>query len=166
MAGASRLASAPPVVRLLRGKRLALVIGVSDYRHLPPLPSARKDAKAMADLLCSWGYTLITGVPVLDPTKKGMKTALVELRRAMEDGCTVVVYFTGHGVKGFLRPVDALTEDRTYGGIAYALSCGAVGMNSAYASAHQLLLVANGTYRHMCANTVCPACERVSFTIQ
>jgi uncharacterized caspase-like protein len=107
MAGVSRLNSLPPGERLLRGKRLALVFGVSKYTHLPPLPSATKDARAMADLCCSWGYTLITGNAVLDATKAVMDAALDELRAALADGCTVVLYFAGHGLQGLLAPADA-----------------------------------------------------------
>jgi hypothetical protein len=113
MAGVSRLNSFPPGERLLRGKRLALVFGVSGYARLPPLPSATKDARAMAGLFRSWGYTLISGGPVLNATKAEMEAALGMLRAAVVDGCTVVVYFTGHGMGGFLLPSDALPGDGT-----------------------------------------------------
>ena len=104
----------PPGERLLRGKRLALVFGVSDYMHMPPLPSATKDAGAAANLFRSWGYTLITGDAVLDATKGQMEDALAVLRAAVADGCTAVVYFTGHGMGGFLLPRDAQPGDGSY----------------------------------------------------
>ncbi len=103
----SRLNSLPPGERLLRGKRLALVFGIRNYVSQPRLPAARKDAKAVANLLRSWGYTLIRGGPVLDATKAVMDAALDKLRAALSDGCTVVVYFAGHGLQGLLAPADA-----------------------------------------------------------
>jgi uncharacterized caspase-like protein len=107
MAGVSRLNSLPPGERLLRGERLALVFGVSNYVSQPCLPAASRDAVAVANLLQGWGYTLIKDGPVLDATKEDMDAALDELRAALSDGCTVVVYFAGHGLKGLLAPADA-----------------------------------------------------------
>jgi hypothetical protein len=107
MAGVSRLNNLPPGERLLRGARLALVFGISNYVSQPCLPAASRDAVAVANLLHGWGYTLISGGPVLDATKKKMDAALEKLRTALSDGCTVVVYFAGHGLQGLLAPADA-----------------------------------------------------------
>ncbi len=107
MAGVSRLNSFPPGERLLRGKRLALVFGISNYVSQPCLPAASRDAVAVANLLHGWGYSLIRGGPVQNATKAEMEAALDELGAALSDGCTVVVYFAGHGLQGFLAPADA-----------------------------------------------------------
>jgi hypothetical protein len=108
--------------RLLRGKRLALVFGISNYEDAVPghaldnLPVAARDAADMAAALVSMGYELITGRTVSDATCKIMWAAVEELQGKLEDGCTVVVYFTGHGMSGFLLPADAdtSTEQRAW----------------------------------------------------
>ncbi len=107
MAGVSRLNSLLPGERLLRGERLALVFGISNYVSQPCLPAASRDAVAVADALQGWGYSLIRGGPVLDANKAVMDAALDELGAALSDGCTVVVYFAGHGLQGLLAPADA-----------------------------------------------------------
>ncbi len=104
--------------RLLRGKRLALAFGISRYEDAVSghasgsLPVAARDAADMAAALVSMGYDLITGGPVLDASAKEMWEAVEELRGKLEDGCTVVVYFAGHGMSGFLLPTDANTSTR------------------------------------------------------
>jgi hypothetical protein len=118
MEGVSKLNSLPPGERLLRGKRLALVFGVSDYTHFPRLPSATEDAGAMAGLFRSWGYSLITGDVILNASKAEMEAAVGELRAAVADGGTALVYFTGHGMGGFLLPRDAQPGDCTYGHVS------------------------------------------------
>jgi hypothetical protein len=97
--------------RLLRGKRLALVFGISGYAS-GSLPVAAQDAADMAAVLVRMGYGLITGGPVLDATCEIMWAAVKELQGKLEDGCTVVVYFAGHGMSGYLLPTDANTSTR------------------------------------------------------
>jgi hypothetical protein len=94
--------------RLLRGKRLALVFGISGYAS-GTLPVAALDAADMAAMLVSMGYELITGEAVLNASVNDMWAAVKKLQGKLEDGCTVVVYFAGHGISGFLLPVDANT---------------------------------------------------------
>ena len=92
----------------LRGRRLALVFGIADYGHPDHnLPAAAEDAVAVARLFRGMGYTLIRDGPVLNATKEDMRAALGELAAAVQDGCTVVVYFAGHGLEKVLLPVDA-----------------------------------------------------------
>jgi hypothetical protein len=93
--------------RLLYGGRLAVVIGCSYYGDPERnLIGAETDANAMAKLLSSKGYTLVTSAdenvgPELDPGVDEMNTVLGRLGDAIKDcrtPCTVIVYFAGHGV--------------------------------------------------------------------
>ena len=58
--GAGELATAPPgAAQWEQGTRYALVVGVSEYKgaHVKPVPSAAKDAAALAQLLRYHGRT-------------------------------------------------------------------------------------------------------------
>jgi len=56
------LASAPAAAE----KRVALIIGVSQYQQVKPLRNPANDAKLMAETLQKVGFTLIGGGPQLD----------------------------------------------------------------------------------------------------
>jgi hypothetical protein len=108
--------------RTLHGTRLALVLGCSNYSRPEHgcLPLAAGDATAVASLFAAMGYSLIRGGAVLNPSGADMRAAVCELVAAVADSCTVVVYFSGHGLQNFLLPADAdtSTPERAY------LGCG------------------------------------------
>src|SRR6266446_6962271 len=57
-------------------QRIALVIGVSGYRHLTPLPNPANDARAMARALTTAGFDLVGGGPRIDPDRRELEAAI------------------------------------------------------------------------------------------
>ncbi|MGA0198120.1 MAG: caspase family protein, partial [Prochlorotrichaceae cyanobacterium] len=91
-----------------QSRRVALVVGNSNYAQSIPLRNPRNDAKVMAATLEDLGFEVIH---LLDGTKEEMDLALVKFFRAMQEGDTAVFYYAGHGIqsdgKNYLIPVDA-----------------------------------------------------------
>jgi hypothetical protein len=88
--------------------------------------------------LLSMGYTLVTGRPVLNADLATMRGALEELNRqlsALDTDCTVVVYFAGHGMQGYLLPADVPTDVK--GTWELCLLSGVLAMRSWYCAAVQ-----------------------------
>src|SRR3954452_8876799 len=77
-------------------KRVALVIGNSNYQHAVTLPNPVNDGKLMADTLRKAGFTVIEG---LDLDKVGMGKVLDQFTEAAYDADTAVVYYAGHGLQ-------------------------------------------------------------------
>jgi hypothetical protein len=90
----------------------ALVIGNNAYTHLPALSKCVNDAQDMADLLASKGYAVTL---VKDGCLADMQDALEGFASKLQAGCTVVVYFSGHGVcvsdMNYLVPVDGAASE-------------------------------------------------------
>lgn len=80
-------------------RRLALVVGVSDYGGGASLPNAVRDAERVAGALTQTGFT----VTRLDnPTRGGLRAAVQAIYDAAEAGTsntTVVFYFAGHATQ-------------------------------------------------------------------
>ncbi len=97
----------------LEGRRLALVVGNSDYAAAAPLPNAARDARDMAEALDRLGFevTLLT-----DTDGAGFEAALDRVAAAAEGAESAVFYFSGHGFQlggvNYLVPVDARLDDR------------------------------------------------------
>ncbi len=96
----------------LAEKRVALVVGNSNYEQATPLPNPKNDAKLIRTSLERLGFDVVSGVDLgfraFGKTLKKFKSKLV--------GADVALFFyAGHGlqVKGrnFLIPVDAQLED-------------------------------------------------------
>ncbi|MGA7326834.1 MAG: SUMF1/EgtB/PvdO family nonheme iron enzyme [Rhodomicrobium sp.] len=89
-------------------KRVALVIGNSDYANVPRLPNPVKDAGAIADALARPGFdvTHIDNVSVA-----GMRKALAAFENKTNGADWALVYYAGHGMemdgKNWLVPIDA-----------------------------------------------------------
>jgi uncharacterized caspase-like protein len=90
-------------------KRVALVVGNSEYRNVAQLPNPANDATAVATLLKGAGF---------DKVDLRLNQGISDLRRAVGDFADVaadadiaVVYFAGHGIEidgsNFIIPVDA-----------------------------------------------------------
>ncbi|WP_264214513.1 caspase family protein [Leisingera thetidis] len=88
--------------------RIALVIGVAEYQHLPPLENTRNDAVAMADTLEGIGFDVSLA---LDPGTSEMVQLLDDFAFRSEVADLALVYFAGHGIEvqgeNFLIPADA-----------------------------------------------------------
>lgn len=93
----------------LASKRVALVIGNSDYKHVTRLPNPAGDAAAIAKLLTEAGF---------DHVERRNDLTVREFRRAMRDFAELsrgadmaLVFYAGHGMEvggnNYLIPIDA-----------------------------------------------------------
>src|ERR1700676_2500879 len=93
-------------------KRVALVIGNSNYQSVARLGNPANDASAMTETLKGAGFDFVD-------TRRDLKTS--EMRRALRDfsdkardADVAVVYYAGHGIEvdgtNYLIPVDAVLE--------------------------------------------------------
>jgi tetratricopeptide (TPR) repeat protein len=104
----------PPAVApspALLGKRVALVIGNSDYAKIGKLDNPTNDAKLIAGALQDAGFTLVGGGPRLDLDKTGFDAAVQEFGNKLQGADVALFYYAGHGVQvrgaNFLAPVNA-----------------------------------------------------------
>ena len=93
------------------GRYYAVVVGIDNYPALPPLRTARNDAKAVAETLrTDYGYHVRL---LLDATRAQILEALGEMRRTLTGRDNLLVYYAGHGWldraadQGYWLPVDA-----------------------------------------------------------
>ena len=95
-------------------KRVALVIGNSNYRS-QPLRNPVNDARAMSRKLRSLGFDVIERT---DVDKKRMQKSIIDFGQKLRDGGVGVFYFAGHGIqnrnRNFILPVDAQMTDESY----------------------------------------------------
>jgi len=93
----------------LAEKRVALVIGNSNYRHVPSLPNPARDATAIAGLLRSATFDVVEARQDLGAAE--LRRSVREFAAAASDADVAVVYFAGHGIEvggtNYLIPVDA-----------------------------------------------------------
>ena len=93
-----------------RGRRVALVIGNSNYRSVPALPNPSGDAKAVADTLNSVGFDKVT--LKLDLTREEMEDALHAFAKDASVSDWAMIYYAGHGMEvdgnNFLIPIDTV----------------------------------------------------------
>jgi uncharacterized caspase-like protein len=94
----------------LAENRVALVIGNSAYRTVPPLPNAENDAKSMSDLLGAAGFEVMN---TQDLSQDELRKTIGEFagKLAAKGPDTVaLVFYAGHGIQvdgeNFLVPVD------------------------------------------------------------
>ncbi len=90
--------------------RLALIIGQSAYRTVPPLPNAANDARHMAELLASAGFDVTSAS---DLSRDDMRQAISDFAgkvSASGPDSVALVFYAGHGLQidgeNFLIPVD------------------------------------------------------------
>ena len=78
-------------------RKLALVIGISDYADGQKLPNAINDAKDITSSLKRMGF--IIDEPKLNLDNKQMQLVLTEFQYSVEKGDIVLFYFAGHGTQ-------------------------------------------------------------------
>lgn len=92
------------------GKRIALVIGNSNYLHTSPLANPQNDAKSMATTLGEAGFSVTS---LINAEQNQMKRALLDFGRKLrgDDVEAGLFYYAGHGVQvhgeNYLVPVNA-----------------------------------------------------------
>ena len=95
-------------VNKIVGKRLALVIGNSEYISAAKLKNTRNDAASMATELQALGFEVMK---VLDGTYEDMKNALYTFGDRAQSVDVSIVFYAGHGLEvdgtNYLVPVDA-----------------------------------------------------------
>ena len=92
-------------------KRVALVIGNSDYAHSPKLTNPTNDAADLAEVLKRVGFNVILG---LDVDKPGFDRKIRDFARALEGADVALLFYAGHGLQvggqNYLIPTDAKLE--------------------------------------------------------
>src|SRR6266849_6813153 len=87
--------------------RLALVIGINDYQNVSPLEKAAGDARAMQDVLQSFGFQVST---LFNANRRNFNAAISAFVARIQPGDVAVVHYSGHGVQldgeNFLLPAD------------------------------------------------------------
>lgn len=93
--------------------RLALVIGNSNYQHIPTLKNPERDAALISSTLRDLGFDVIEKT---DLDRKGFEAAVSEALAKATDKNAVLFYFAGHGFqlagRNYLVPTDATLTDR------------------------------------------------------
>ena len=93
-------------------KRVALVIGNSDYGTVGKLPNPTRDAGAIEGLLRSAGFEVVE--VKRDLGAAAMRRALRDFSDQVRGADIAVVFFAGHGIEvngtNYLIPVDATLE--------------------------------------------------------
>src|SRR5215213_9263306 len=79
-------------------KRVALVVGNSNYVALSKLKNPTNDAQLMARTLSGLGFTLVDGGPLLNLSKQSLEGAVQRFREAAEDAEIPFSSFAGHGL--------------------------------------------------------------------
>ncbi|CAF0820235.1 unnamed protein product [Adineta steineri] len=96
-------------------RKLALVIGISNYENGRNLPNAINDAEEISFELERIGFILHEGAPKLNPTCKEMHHALVDFVHSIKRGDMVLFYYAGHGIQwkdnNYLIPSDNYKEE-------------------------------------------------------
>ena len=91
-----------------QGKRVALVIGNSAYKHTTVLKNPGNDATDMAAVFKDLGFEVIPGI---DLEHRGLLRAIRQFGEAVKGADAAVLFYSGHGIQlrgtNYLVPVDA-----------------------------------------------------------
>ena len=98
----------------LAENRVALVIGQSAYRTVPPLPNPANDARVMVDLLGTAGFEVTAAS---DVSQSEMRKAIADFADKLNTkgpDTVALIYYAGHGLQvdgeNFLLPVDVSAQ--------------------------------------------------------
>lgn len=90
------------------GRRVALVIGNQNYRHVTPLDNPLNDTREIARILREAEFDVTLG---LDLTKVELEETVRKFLRELNDGDIALFYYSGHAIQvgesNFIVPVDA-----------------------------------------------------------
>ncbi len=105
------------IVILLAGtalaeKRVALVIGNSNYQNVSQLTNPKNDAEAISKSLSRLGFEVITG---LDVDRPAFIKKIREFSRAIKGAKVALLFYAGHGLQvggaNYLAPVETQLSD-------------------------------------------------------
>ncbi len=106
------LASCWLVDGALAEKRVALVVGNSNYTKVKALPNPSRDAAAVAALLRASGFDVVEVRENLGTAE--MKRVIRDFSDQTRDADVAVMYYAGHGMEvdgtNYLLPIDAALE--------------------------------------------------------
>jgi uncharacterized caspase-like protein len=95
-------------------RRVALVLGNSQYQHAPALINPVRDAKAISTRLEQFGFEVVSG---FDLTKLRTQETIAQFARQVRGADVALLFYAGHGLQvsgaNYLLPVDAALEDET-----------------------------------------------------
>ena len=95
-------------------RRVALVLGNSQYQHAVPLTNPVRDAQAMAERLKKLDFEVVSG---FDQTKSQTQATIAQFAKQVRGADIALFFYAGHGLqvsgKNYLLPVDAALEDET-----------------------------------------------------
>jgi hypothetical protein len=99
----------------LAERRVALIVGNSNYAAVPQLPNPSRDANAVAKLFKDAGFDTIE--TYLDVGNLDFKRAIRKFEDTAVDADVAVLFYAGHGIEiggtNYLIPIDAkLASDR------------------------------------------------------
>lgn len=104
-------AARDPVSTVTSAKRIALVMGVKNYKYVQPLQNTLNDANDMASALKSKGFEVIE---MYDPSsKKQMQDAIMRYFKLIQSNpnCAGMVFYSGHGMQvdgvNYLIPTES-----------------------------------------------------------
>lgn len=127
--GATELASNRPI-EFGSGyrRKVAVVIGISEYRRLDNLEGAERDAREMAEVLRALGFDEVFELYDAEATRSRILELVGQkLRRETTEEDLAFVFFAGHGAteqlpsgekRGYLLPTEGSTEDPYVSGIS------------------------------------------------
>ncbi len=99
------------------GDYFALIIGINEYKYLPNLKTAVRDAKAVAQVLeKDYGFKVRL---LLNPGRATIIDALDEYRESLGGKDNLMIYYAGHGWldedadRGYWLPTDAQLNRRS-----------------------------------------------------
>ena len=99
----------------LADKRVAFVVGNSDYKNVTALPNPVNDAAAIAQMFRNASFDVVESRR--DLSNFEMRRALREFTEKARDADVAVIYYAGHGIEvdgnNYLIPVDAALERDT-----------------------------------------------------
>ncbi|RWB10023.1 MAG: peptidase c14 caspase catalytic subunit p20 [Mesorhizobium sp.] len=113
-AGLAALALLLTVTAASAERRIALVLGNSQYQHAAPLANPVRDAQAMAERLKKLDFEVFSG---FDLPKLQTQATIAQFAKQGRGADIALFFYAGHGLqvsgKNYLLPVDATLEDET-----------------------------------------------------
>jgi carboxyl-terminal processing protease len=92
-------------------KRVALIVGNSNYKNVARLENPKNDATLMASTLRDLGFQLVGNGPQLDLDKQGLDRVIQTFSKSLQGADVAMFYYAGHGVQvrgsNYLVPVNA-----------------------------------------------------------